>query len=202
MTDQTQSMSVDENTYCEVHPDRETGLRCNKCDRYMCAECAVQTPVGYRCRGCVRTVEDKFYNAEQQDYLIVFAVCAGLGAIAGGIVSAIGFLFLALILAFPIGGAISEAAMRAVRRRKGRRNGEFGAAGLAVGAFIGAVIQTVLDYNNTWGEVIQMFRDFGVQLPSEVPSMVEFIVENTLTDIGLLLFVGLAAMAVYSRYRM
>ena len=43
---------TDEVTYCAVHPDRETGLRCNKCGRLMCAECAVPTPVGYRCREC------------------------------------------------------------------------------------------------------------------------------------------------------
>ena len=68
-------------TFCAVHPDRETGLRCNRCGRLMCAECAVLTPVGYRCRECVRQQEDKFFNATQSDYVIITAICA---ALAGG----------------------------------------------------------------------------------------------------------------------
>ena len=43
-------ITVEETTYCAVHPDRETSLQCNRCGRYMCVECAVHTPVGYRCR--------------------------------------------------------------------------------------------------------------------------------------------------------
>ena len=34
--------------YCEKHPDREARLRCNRCNRLMCTQCAVRTPTGYR----------------------------------------------------------------------------------------------------------------------------------------------------------
>ena len=71
----------DEHTYCAVHPDRETALQCNKCGRYMCVQCAVPTPVGYRCKECVRGIEDKFFNASPADPAIVFAVCAVLSGI-------------------------------------------------------------------------------------------------------------------------
>jgi len=40
--------------YCYVHPDRETLLRCNRCERPICQSCAVLTPTGYRCKECVR----------------------------------------------------------------------------------------------------------------------------------------------------
>jgi hypothetical protein len=40
--------------HCYVHPNRETSLRCNNCDRPICAACAIRTPTGYRCRECVR----------------------------------------------------------------------------------------------------------------------------------------------------
>ncbi len=63
-------------TYCEVHPDRETSLRCNKCNRLMCPDCAVSTPVGYRCKQCVRQHDDKFFTAGQNDYVVIGAVCA------------------------------------------------------------------------------------------------------------------------------
>jgi hypothetical protein len=35
-------------------PDRETYLRCNRCERHICTSCAVLTPTGYRCKNCVR----------------------------------------------------------------------------------------------------------------------------------------------------
>ena len=75
------NLAIEELTYCEVHPDRETGLRCNKCDRLMCAECAVPTPVGLSlpCE-CVRAHDDKFFSGTQLDYAIVFGVSAVLAA--------------------------------------------------------------------------------------------------------------------------
>ena len=32
--------------YCYVHPNRETALRCNHCNRPICADCAIRTPTG------------------------------------------------------------------------------------------------------------------------------------------------------------
>src|SRR5690606_356964 len=118
--------------------DRETGLRCNKCGRYMCAQCAVQTPIGYRCRECVRQVEDKFYKGTDQDYIVMAAVAGGLGAIAGVFMSLLSFLLLAIILALPVGGMIAEAAMRATQRRRGRYSAQVAAGSMVAGAIIGA----------------------------------------------------------------
>jgi membrane associated rhomboid family serine protease len=46
-------------TYCYRHPDRRTGLRCSRCDRPICGECANPAPVGQLCpddaKGTVRT---------------------------------------------------------------------------------------------------------------------------------------------------
>ena len=46
-------------TYCYRHPDRQTGLRCSRCDRPICGECANPAPVGQLCpddaRATVRT---------------------------------------------------------------------------------------------------------------------------------------------------
>jgi membrane associated rhomboid family serine protease len=36
-------------TYCYRHPDRRTGLRCSRCDRPICGECANPAPVGQLC---------------------------------------------------------------------------------------------------------------------------------------------------------
>jgi membrane associated rhomboid family serine protease len=36
-------------TVCYRHPDRQTGLRCSRCDRPICGECANPAPVGQLC---------------------------------------------------------------------------------------------------------------------------------------------------------
>lgn len=39
---------------CYRHRDRETWLRCNRCDRPICPDCMVEATVGFQCRDCVR----------------------------------------------------------------------------------------------------------------------------------------------------
>lgn len=182
--------AVEETLYCTVHPDRETTLRCNKCGRPMCAQCAVQTPVGYRCRECVRGIQSGYYKATQTDYAVIFAVCAGITAIAGAIMSAIhlGLLF-SFILALPVGGAIGEAALRLTSRRRGRQSANIAAAGAVVGGLVGGAARLIVVYNQGMG--------------SRAPALSADILFRALTgDIGLLLFIGLVAAAVYGRFKM
>lgn len=130
-------------TFCSVHPDRETGLRCNRCNRLMCAECAVLTPVGYRCRECVRQQDDKFFKGTTADYIVVFGVSAVLSALGLLLLSLLGgFLLFVILLAFPIGGAVGEAALRLTGRRRGRYSGQVAAAGVVAGVLILGLILT------------------------------------------------------------
>lgn len=39
---------------CYRHPDRNTLLRCSRCDRPICADCSIDATVGQRCPECVR----------------------------------------------------------------------------------------------------------------------------------------------------
>ena len=203
VTPELNTASVEEATYCEVHPDRETGLRCNKCGRLMCVECAVRSPVGYRCRECARGIEDKFFNASEADYVIIATVCAVLAGIAAAILRAIGgggFLLFILILGLPVGGGIAELALRAVQRRRGRQSAIIAAAATAVGGLVGAGISLYL-------AVMNAFNQMAAQLPAgaraEIPApTLDQIFTAVLSDFRLLIFLGMLVFAVYGRFKM
>jgi len=44
---------MDQAVCCYRHPDRETGIRCTRCDKPICPECMVNASVGFHCRDCV-----------------------------------------------------------------------------------------------------------------------------------------------------
>ena len=117
--------------YCANHPDRETTLRCNRCGKPICASCAVHTPVGYRCRECLRGQQKVFETARQIDLpvaMIVAAICVGL---ATGLLRYLSFW--GLFIAPVAGGGIAEIVRWAVRRRRSRNLALFAALGGALG---------------------------------------------------------------------
>jgi len=44
---------------CYRHPDRETGVRCQRCERPICPACMVPAPVGVQCVECVRRAQPR-----------------------------------------------------------------------------------------------------------------------------------------------
>ena len=110
-----------ETLYCYVHPNRETALRCNNCERPICASCAVRTPTGYRCKECVRDRQKTFDTSEWVDYVLGFIVASflsGIGAFLVTLVGRIGFIGWFLIAAgAPTAGVIISEGVRAVTRK-------------------------------------------------------------------------------------
>lgn len=134
MTDNT---TGEETTYCAVHPDRETGLRCNRCGRYMCAQCAVPTPVGYRCRECVRQVEDKFFTGTNADYLIasgVSFVATAAITFLGAQIGILGFWLVGFFAGVVYGGILSQLLLTILQKRRGRYTGFVASAAIIAGA--------------------------------------------------------------------
>jgi hypothetical protein len=106
--------------YCANHPNVETMLRCNRCGKPICTRCAVQTPVGYRCKQCVAGQQAVFYTGGVPDYAIGAIIALLLGGVASFLMSMLGYWFFALILGAPIGIGIAEAVRFAVRRRRSK----------------------------------------------------------------------------------
>lgn len=104
--------------YCANHPDVETSLRCNRCEKPICIKCAVLTPTGYRCRECVRGQQKVFDNAQWFDYPLGFAIVAFLSFLGSMLAPVMGFL--TIFLAPLAGGVIAEAVRFVVRRRRSR----------------------------------------------------------------------------------
>ncbi len=110
--------------YCYNHPERETLLRCGKCGRPICTECAIRHPVGLRCPQCAQLRKVPTYDVSSQHYLR--ALGAGLGAslLCGLAVEILPFfapvLFLSFILALAAGTGIGEAISRATGLKRGR----------------------------------------------------------------------------------
>ena len=163
--------------YCANHPDRETMLRCNRCEKPICYQCAILTPVGYRCKECVRQQQNVYYNAERFDLpiaaVIGFVLGAGVGALAYAFLNLIGwFSFLIAFFAGPAaGGLIAEAIRQGFRRRRARGMKWVAAGACLVGIVLGGLLLLGL---------LGLYR-------------------GGLLRLDVLLFAGLAASAVYAR---
>ena len=68
--------------YCANHPTVATTLRCNRCEKPICPQCAVLTPTGYRCKECVKSQQKIFDTSEARDFLLGFIVTALLSWLA------------------------------------------------------------------------------------------------------------------------
>ena len=136
--------SVAAPTVCARHPERETSLRCNRCERYICPDCAIHTPVGYRCRECVAEHDRQFFDAGAADALRIAIVCALYAAAGALFIAFLRFLLLALLLGFALGPVAAASARRAIGRRRSRHAALAAASGSLIGALaIGALLSGI-----------------------------------------------------------
>ena len=117
--------------YCANHPDTPTTLRCNRCEKPICAKCAVLTPTGYRCNECVRSQQKVFNTALWYDYIFAVLIALVLSYIGSRFVLFIGFF---TILLAPVAGfGIAEAIRAVVHRRRSKQLFLAAAAAAAIG---------------------------------------------------------------------
>jgi hypothetical protein len=135
-------MTEETTLYCYIHPDRETLLRCNQCERPICTRCAVLTPTGYRCKECIQSQQKKFETAQGSDLLIAPLLAAGLAFLGSFLSAALGFF--TLFLAPFVGLIIVEASRRITQKRRSMRLIQF----ITVASLAGALPLLLLQLFN------------------------------------------------------
>lgn len=164
---------LDEKTFCAVHPDVETGLKCAKCGRYMCSKCAVLTEVGYKCRQCIYNQQDAFFKATQRDHLLAAAVATGIGLVAGFIVPRT-FVIGALFLGPATGALVGWAVLRVCQNRRGRRFPLIAAAALVITALVTnlALLEAIIDSFTVISRIANGGELAGVVLQAALPLVI------------------------------
>ena len=129
--------------YCVNHPTTETLLRCNKCGKPICMKCAQLTDVGYRCKDCIRSQQNVYFNAQSWDNPLALVVSFIVTVIATPILAALlsiaGFFgwLLAFIAGPSAGGILTQIIRWAVGKRRGRYLSYFAIAGIILGLLAG-----------------------------------------------------------------
>jgi uncharacterized protein YqgC (DUF456 family) len=130
--------------YCANHPNVQTLLRCNRCGKPICTRCAVQTPVGYRCKQCLGQQQAVFYTGGARDYVIGGLLAFILGGLAGLVMSLLrGAWFFGLILGPTVGIGVAEAVRWAVRKRRSRYLWLVVGGGILLGSLPGLLLALI-----------------------------------------------------------
>ncbi len=124
---------TESSTFCHNHPGKETGLRCNRCDKYICAQCAMHTPTGYRCKSCNKNLGKKFNTAQIQDYIFVFIIAAVLSYFGSILIRFVGFFV--FFIAPAVGVGIAEVVRRVINRRRSKALFQMMVVAIVMGAF-------------------------------------------------------------------
>ena len=59
----TPPASTSQPTTCYRHPDRQAGVRCQRCDRHICPSCMTTASVGFHCPECSKKGAQKVHTA-------------------------------------------------------------------------------------------------------------------------------------------
>lgn len=110
-------MSETEKTLtCAFHPNRETQLRCNRCNKPICIKCATHTPTGYRCPECIRSQQKVFVTARWHDPIIAGLVSGLIVFIGSLFAGSLGFY--TILIALAAGYLAVLAAKKAISNRR------------------------------------------------------------------------------------
>ncbi|MFN3650146.1 MAG: hypothetical protein ACK47B_11255 [Armatimonadota bacterium] len=130
---------------CVRHPDRTTLVRCGRCEKPICIDCMVDSPVGKKCRDCARNrthVEES--NAVQ--VVRAFTAATALAIPMGWVMHQITLL----LLPFVYGYVVAEVGLRAGQRRR--------TLAMQVSVGVAALIGSVAGFLLRWQGDLELIR--------------------------------------------
>lgn len=175
-----------ETLHCYRHPDRETWVRCGRCDRPICPRCAMQGPVGFRCKQCGKPAFDPLTSFSPTQAVLGSVTAILAGVVTGFVAARIGFF--SIFVAYFAGTFIAEAVTRVTGYKRGPAMLAIVFGGIALGTLVGAAGAFWLDY----GAILSVVQD-EAQVPLQ-----SFIVDAATWA---LISAGAACVGAWSRLR-
>ena len=110
-------------TFCEIHKDIETALKCSRCGSAICPHCMIQTPVGARCRICANLQKSPVATLSLRRFILTLlttvVLSVAIGTIWGYFLPEIRtVLFLPIIVPLAVGYVIGESISIASNRKR------------------------------------------------------------------------------------
>lgn len=122
--------------HCYRHPERETFVRCGRCDQPICMGCAMQGPVGLRCKTCGKPARDALASMRPSQIAIGLSVAGGLAAVVGYFGAQLGWFM--IVVGFFAGTIIAEGLDRTIGIKRRPRILAIAVTGILVGGLIGS----------------------------------------------------------------
>jgi hypothetical protein len=176
--------------HCYRHPDRETYVRCGRCDQPICTKCAMQGPVGFRCKSCGKPARDALSSLRPSQVAIALALSVGGGLLIGFLAGQLGWFM--ILIAFFGGGLIADAVDRAIGIKRSSWMRLIVLGGILLGGLAGTGFGTW----TAWNDLTSLIAgEEGVEAPSFLSYFLSIAAWN-------LLAVGAAMAAAYGRMRL
>jgi hypothetical protein len=121
---------------CASCPGRETGLRCGRCEKPICPNCLVMSPVGARCKDCAPMRRAPMYEVSAEHTLRAAGVAIGggigMGLIWGFIGAAFSMGFFLIMVGIALGYAFTRMMDWATRGKRGPTIIAFAIGGIVI----------------------------------------------------------------------
>jgi len=177
--------------YCYRHPERETFVRCGRCDQPICMGCAMQGPVGLRCKTCGKPARDALASLRPSQVAIGLLVAAGLSAVVGYFGAQFGWFM--IVVGFFAGSVIAEALDRTIGIKRGPRILAIAVTGILVGGLIGSSFSMI----GMWREMEGYAAAAGAQAFPVLP-LDAFLLQNVP---NVLITLAATVVGAYARLR-
>ena len=107
---------IEQTLTCTFHPKRETQLRCNRCDKPICIQCATHTPTGYRCPECIRSQQKVFVTTKWFDPITAALITGVTSFLSSMLGSFLGFY--SILIAMGAGYLSVLVTKKAIKNRR------------------------------------------------------------------------------------